>query len=342
MMDHHRITELRKRVEPYERTHFALSVRQMTNTLLPLFTLWALSYVSLHFSYALTIPLVIATAAFMVRTFILQHDCGHASFFRSRRANDILGSLLGVLTFVPYQQWKVTHAIHHATSGNLDRRGIGDLWLMTVEEYVHASPWKRLRYRLYRHPLIMFGLGPTYTFLLEYRWNRRKAPPAERWHTNMTNIGLLGFYALLVWLVGWQAVLLVQVPIFLISSTLGVWLFYVQHQFERSYFEGNEQWDFIDAAVEGSSYYKLPRILQWLTGNIGFHHIHHLSTKIPNYLLEKAHEGIPALQTVTTLTLGTSLRSLRYRLWDEQQFIFVGFDVAKYRLHAKKAIPQND
>jgi len=271
------------------------------------------------------LPLTIVAAGFMVRTFILFHDCCHQSFFKNRRANEILGTLLGVLTVVPYQQWKSTHSIHHATSGNLDQRGIGDLWVMTVDEYKQASRWTRIRYRLYRNPLILFGFGPTYTFLIEYRFNKKGVRRKERINTYVTNVLIIGLYAFLCWLVGWQAFLLIQAPIFLISGTMGMWLFYVQHQFEPSYFEHGPEWSYYEAAIEGSSYFKLPRLLQWITGNIGFHHVHHLSPKVPNYNLERVHHTIPMLQNVKTITILSSLKSITFRLWDEENRTFIGF-----------------
>jgi omega-6 fatty acid desaturase (delta-12 desaturase) len=319
------LTHVKKLVEPFEQIEMKKSVRQIVNTLAPLFILWYLAYVSLSVSYWVALPLTIVAAGFMVRTFILFHDCCHQSFFKNRRANEILGTLLGVLTVVPYQQWKSTHSIHHATSGNLDQRGTGDLWVMTVDEYKQASRWTRIRYRLYRNPLILFGFGPTYTFLIEYRFNKKGVRRKERINTYVTNVLIIGLYAFLCWLVGWQAFLLIQAPIFLISGTMGMWLFYVQHQFEPSYFEQGPEWSYYEAAIEGSSYFKLPRLLQWITGNIGFHHVHHLSPKVPNYNLEKVHHTIPLLQNVKTITILSSLKSVTFRLWDEENRTFIGF-----------------
>lgn len=331
-MDHHHhhhhhpsISHLKKNVAPFERIDEKASIRQLFNTLLPLLALWYGAYLSLSVSYWLTLPIVIVAAGFMVRAFILFHDCCHQSFFKSRTANDILGTILGVVTLVPYQQWKHSHSIHHSTSGNLDKRGIGDLRIMTVEEYKASSLWSRLGYRLYRNPLVMFGLGPFGVFLIQYRFNRRGARRKERLNTYLTNVLIAGLYALLVWAIGWQAFLMIQGPIFFLSGSLGIWLFYVQHQFEDSYFEHEDEWSYVQAAVEGSSYYKLPRPLQWITGNIGFHHVHHLSPKVPNYNLEKAHDASIPLQKATTITIGESLKSLRFRLWDERSKTFIGF-----------------
>ncbi len=216
-----------------------------------------------------------------------------------------------------FEKWKRSHAIHHATSSNLDKRGTGDVWVMTVDEYINASFWGRLVYRLYRNPIVMFGLGPFYLYFLSNRFNRKGAKRKERWNTYVINVSVAVIYSLLIWAIGWQAFLIIQLPISFMAGALGIWLFYVQHQFEDSYFENEDEWDFVKAAVDGSSYYKLPKVMQWLTGSIGFHHVHHLSPKVPNYHLEKAHESTPPLQQATTITLASSLKSIRFRLYDE-------------------------
>ncbi|WP_020618110.1 fatty acid desaturase [Paenibacillus daejeonensis] len=323
------IKELKKTVKPYEKTNTKASLFQMANTLIPLVLLWYLTYLSLSVSYFLTLPLALVTAGFVIRTFIIFHDCCHGSFFKNKRANDIIGTITGVLTLVPYQQWKNTHNIHHATSSNLDKRGIGDLWIMTTDEYRAASFWGKAFYRLYRFPLFMFTVGPVFVFLLQYRFNRKGARRKERLHTYLTNVLLVVLYGLLIWAIGWQSFLLVQGPVFFLSGLLGIWLFYVQHQFEESYFEHDDEWSYVKAAVEGSSYYKLPKVLQWMTGNIGFHHVHHLSPKVPNYYLEQAHNETPPLHKATTITLLTSLKSLRFHLWDEERKNFVTFGSLK-------------
>lgn len=324
-MTQSKMAQLKKSVVPYERSDSRSSIRQILNTLLPLFLLWYLAYQSLSISYWLTIPLVMLAAAFLVRTFIIFHDCCHQSFFKSRKANDWLGTFTGILTLVPYKQWRYSHSVHHATSSNLDKRGVGDIWILTVEEYIASPLWKKISYRLYRHPFVMFGLGPIYTFMLQYRFNRRGAKRAERLNTYLTNLGIAALYALLIWAIGWQSFLLIQLPIIWFSGFLGIWLFYVQHQFEDTYFEHEDEWDYVKAAVEGSSYYRLPKVLQWLTGNIGFHHVHHLSPRVPNYLLEKVHNETVPLQKATTISLVTSLTALRFKLWDEEQMRFVSF-----------------
>jgi omega-6 fatty acid desaturase (delta-12 desaturase) len=319
------ISKLKKDIGPYEKTDTSASIRQIINTIGPLVLLWYAAYLSLSVSYWLSLPIAIVTSGFMVRTFILFHDCCHQSFFKSRRANHILGTITGVLTLVPYQQWKHSHSIHHATSSNLDKRGTGDMWLLTVSEYVASPLWLRIAYRIYRNPFVMLGIGPIAVFLIEYRFNRKGAKRKERINTYVTNLSIVALYTSLCWIIGWQAFVMIQGPIFLIAGMLGIWLFYVQHQFEDSYFEKEEEWSYVQAAVEGSSYYKLPKLLQWITGNIGFHHVHHLSPKVPNYNLEKVHNATPPLHKATTITIGISLKSLRYHLWDEERKTFVCF-----------------
>lgn len=305
------------------------SVWQLINTVVPFIILWYLAYKSLSVSYLLAVVPSLLAAGFMTRIFIIFHDCTHYSFFKSRRANRIVGTCMGVLTLFPFDQWGHDHAIHHATSGNLDKRGTGDIWTLTVDEYVAAPLRLRLAYRLYRNPFVMFGLGPIYVFLLKNRFNRKGARQKERMNTYLTNIIIVAVVAILCWAIGWQSFLLVHGTIFLIAGSVGIWLFYVQHTFEDSYFEEDKDWEYVKAAVEGSSFYKLPKILQFLTGNIGFHHVHHLSPRVPNYKLEEAHNNTLPLKNVPTITLATSLRSLRFRLWDEKSNNFVSFKEVK-------------
>ncbi|SFS50262.1 fatty acid desaturase [Paenibacillus sp. BC26] len=324
-MNHVKISQLKQSIAPYEKPHAKSSFIQLANTIGPLLLLWYAAYASLSISYWIALPLTFVAAGFLVRTFIVFHDCCHQSFFKNRKANDILGTILGVMTLFPYHQWKQSHSIHHATSGNLDKRGTGDMWVLTVNEYNAAPLRTKLAYRAYRHPFVTFVIGPIFVFLFTYRFNRKGAKRKERLNTYLTNAFVIALYALLTWAVGWQAFVMIQGPVFLVSGLLGVWLFYVQHQFEHSYFENDEEWNFVQAAVEGSSYYKLPKLMQWMTGNIGFHHVHHLSPKVPNYHLEKAHQASPPLQKATTITIGTSLKSLRFHLWDENSKSFVSF-----------------
>ncbi|MCC2685000.1 MAG: fatty acid desaturase [Paenibacillaceae bacterium] len=301
------------------------SVWQLVNSIVPFLMLWGLAYASLSISVWITIALAIPAAGFMIRMFIIFHDCCHQSFFVSRKANAIVGKIVGMLTFFPYEQWKNEHSIHHATSGNLCRRGTGDIWTLTTKEYAALSVWGRLGYRLYRNPFVMFGLGPLYIFLIGYRVNRKGARRKERMNTHVTNAALVGLMGLLGWLFGWKEFLLVQGPIFYLSGVVGIWLFYVQHQFEDTYYERADKWDYVSAAMQGSSYYKLPGILQWITGNIGFHHIHHLDPQVPNYHLPHIHESSDELRNVPAIGLQLSLQAFRYRLWDESSKRFVGF-----------------
>lgn len=334
------MAQLKKSVVHYEKSDSRSSIRQILNTLPPYFLLWFLAYQSLTVSYWLTVPILMLAAAFLVRTFIIFHDCCHMSFFKNRKANDWLGTFTGILTLVPYKQWRYSHSVHHATSSNLDKRGVGDIWIMTVDEYMGSPLWRKIAYRLYRNPLIMFGLGPIYTFVLQYRFNRRGAKRAERFNTYLTNLSIAGLYAILIWAIGWQSFLLIQLPIIWFSGVLGIWLFYVQHQFEDTYFEHEDEWDYVKAAVEGSSYYRLPKVLQWLTGNIGFHHVHHLSPRVPNYLLEKVHNETAPLQKATTISLATSLKALRFKLWDEAGRRFISFREIKARPQLRRSLPK--
>jgi acyl-lipid omega-6 desaturase (Delta-12 desaturase) len=312
-------------VAPFQRPRLARSVWQIVNTLVPYAALWYLMYWSMGVSYWLTLPLAILAAGFLVRIFIIFHDCGHGSFFKTRRANDIMGFIAGVLTFTPYQHWRWEHATHHATAGDLDKRGTGDVWTMTVQEYLASSRWQRFSYRLARNPLVLFGLAPLILFLVLERFPSRKAGRRERWSVYWTNLAMLGMAAALSLAFGWKAYLLIQVTVVAVAGSAGIWLFYVQHQFEGVYWARHDDWDYTTVALQGSSFYKLPKVLQWFTGNIGFHHIHHLRPAIPNYNLERCHRAVPLFQTVKPVTLLSSLRSLTFRLWDEQRQRLVGY-----------------
>lgn len=315
------------RLAPFRRPSTVRSVWQLVSTALLLAGAWTLMYLSLGVGYWLTLLLAVPAAFFLVRLFIVQHDCGHGSFFRSPRVADIVGSALGVLTLTPYHYWKKAHAMHHATSGNLEHRGFGDIDTLTVDEYLALSRWGRFKYRVYRHPAVLFGVGAVLHFFVRHRlptivprtWTR------ARWSIFWTDVALAGFVVGMGLLVGFRQFLLVHVPLMTLSCSMGVWLFYVQHQFEPTYWEHDEQWAYNDAALVGSSYYRLPRLLQWATGNIGLHHVHHLSARIPNYRLQEALDAIPDLRQVTTLTLRESLRCVRLALWDERERKLVRF-----------------
>jgi omega-6 fatty acid desaturase (delta-12 desaturase) len=313
-------------VAKYQQPAIWRSIWQIVNTLVPFVVLWYLMYLSLSISYWLTVPLVILTGGFHIRLFIIFHDCCHGAFFKSRRANDILGFITGVLTFTPYYYWRREHSLHHATAGDLDSRGSGDVWTMTVTEYLAASRWQRLWYRFARHPFVLFGLSPLLLFLVRYRVPGLNSAKRERLSVYWTNLALLGVIAGLSSVFGLGTYLLLMTAVVLVACSAGIWLFYVQHQFEGVYWERSEQWDYATAALKGSSFYKLPKILQWFSGNIGFHHIHHLSPLIPNYHLEKCHYAEPLFQTVKPVTLWSSFKSLKYRLWDEENRRLVGYD----------------
>ncbi|MGM7684758.1 fatty acid desaturase [Cytobacillus sp. Hm23] len=329
---------LKKQVSPFEKSTRAKSVWQIINTIGPFLILWYLAYISLSVSYLLALVPIVLAAGFLVRVFIIFHDCTHHSFFKNRRVNRLLGTITGVISLFPFDKWGHEHSVHHATSGNLDKRGTGDIWTLTVDEYVAAPFRTRLAYRLFRNPLVMFILGPIYVFLLTNRFNRKGARKKERMNTYLTNILIAALIGLLCWAIGWQSFLIIHGSIFMISGSAGIWLFYVQHTFEQSYFEKDQEWEYVLAAVEGSSFYKLPKVLQFLTGNIGYHHVHHLSPRVPNYELEKAHNNTKPLENVPTITMAKSLQSLKYRLWDEQGKDFVTFKEAKQLMKKSLAV----
>lgn len=298
---------------------------QIVNSLVPLATLWYLIYLTLPVSWWLALPLAVLAAGFLVRLFIIHHDCGHGSFFKSRKANDFWGFITGVLTFTPYQLWRREHAVHHSASGDLDRRGLGSVWTMTVQEYLDASRWKRLAYRLVRNPCVLFVVAPLFLFVISHRFCPKQAGWPERRSVYLTNLAILGTAIGLSAIFGFKAYLIIQLTMLMVAGSAGVWLFYVQHQFEGVYWQRHGQWDYLAAALQGSSFYKLPKILQWFSGNIGFHHIHHLSPRIPNYNLARCHRAEPLFQAVPSITLFASLKSLTFRLWDEERHRLVGF-----------------
>lgn len=295
------------------------------NTLVPYAVIWYLMIQSLKVSYALTLALAVIASLLLVRIFIIFHDCGHGSFFRSLKANRFWGLVTGILTFTPSSYWWREHAQHHASAGNLDDRGVGDIWTMTVQEYLKSPLWTRITYRLARNPLFLFILGPGFLFLFIHRFSDNKTTKQGVESVLMTNLGILAVGALLSSLIGMKEYIAIQIPVVMMAASAGVWLFYVQHQFEGVYWERDPNWDYVDEALKGSSFYKLPRVLQWFTGNIGFHHIHHLSPRIPNYYLEKCYNEIQLFREVKPVTFLSSLKSITYRLWDEQHRRLVGF-----------------
>lgn len=312
---------------PYRQPTTWKSIFQLANTAGLLVVLWIGMLWSLNVSYWLTLLLAIPAAGMTMRLFMLQHDCGHGAFFRSQRANNLVGGILGVVTLVPYSYWRRTHAIHHATSGNLDVRGLGDIDTLTVKEYLSRSWFKRLLYRMYRHPVVLLIVGPIWQFGLKHRmpfdvplsWKR------ELIGVQITNLGLAAVVAALIWTVGLKAFLLIQIPISLIAGSTGIYLFYVQHQYEDTYWRYREAWNYYAAGLEGASHLVMPKLLQWCTANIGLHHIHHVASRIPNYNLQRAYDAIPELRRVTRLRLRSSVRTLRLTLWDEDARTLVGF-----------------
>ena len=315
----------RNAVAPYETPVFSRSVWQVVNSVGAYILVWYLAYRSLQVSYWVTLALAVLATGFLVRSFIILHDCGHGAFFKSQKANDILGAFIGYLTFTPYHRWRYEHAVHHASCGDLDRRSVGDIWTLTVDEYRNAPAWKRLVYRLYRNPFVLFIPLPLLLFLAGYRFTFGVTTARERRSVHQTNLALAIIVVLASMTIGIKAYVLVQLPITVIACSAGVWLFYVQHQYDGVYWERREKWDYVRAALEGCSYYKLPRLLQWFTGSIGFHHVHHLGPRIPNYHLERCCRENPIFSSVEPVTLSSSLKTIRLRLWDEERRKLVGF-----------------
>jgi omega-6 fatty acid desaturase (delta-12 desaturase) len=313
-------------VAPYQRADVRRAVVQLLNTLVPLAALLYVMYLSLAWSYWLTLALAVPTAGFLIRTFIIMHDCGHGSFLPSQKWNNLVGWITGVLTATPYAEWRHEHAIHHATAGDLDRRGHGDIATITVEEYLARDWWGRLRYRLYRHPALILGFGPLYLLIgqrIPGRVHSSGSPKTSSiWSTNL---GMAAVITGLAMLIGIQSVLLVYLPVAYLAAGAGVYLFFVQHQFDQAYWEHHANWDYATAAVLGCSYLKLPRVLQWFTGNIGLHHVHHLAPRIPNYELQRAHDENPIFSHAPTFGLARSVWMLRLALWDEQHRRMIGF-----------------
>jgi len=311
----------------YGHANFRRSLWQLLNTFVPYFALWALMIhtVQRGYPYWITLALAVVAGGILVRIFILFHDCCHGSFFASRRANTVLGYVSGILTFTPYEDWRYAHNIHHATAGDLDRRGVGDIRTMTTAEYLAAPLRRRLAYRIYRNPFVLFGPGAALLFLCFQRFTTKGAGKRERRSVFLTNVALLVIVGTASLTIGFQTYLLIQLPIILIAGSLGLWLFYIQHQFESVYWAHNESWDPMKVALEGSSYFKLPKILQWFSGNIGLHHIHHVRPSIPNYHLQQCYDDMPAFQAVVPLTILTSVKSLRLSLYDEEQKKLISF-----------------
>lgn len=322
-------TSLRRLCQSFARPKRGRATIQLVTSAIPFTLLWWLMAKSIEWgwNYGLTLLIAAPLCGLFIRLFIIQHDCGHGSYFASRSTDHAVGAVLGVVTLFPYGYWKKTHAIHHATSGNLDRREFGDVRTFTLAEYTALSPWRQFMYRLYRSSFALFLVGPIYQFVLKHRfpfdlpfaWKKEWA--SVIW--NNVAIALVGWG--LVSRFGWKTLLMVELPVLVLAGALGIWLFYVQHQFEDAYWERQETWDADAAAIQGSSFYDLPRFLHWFTGNIGFHHIHHLASKIPNYRLRECFYSSPLLQKAPRLSIRASLKCARLKLWDEQNRRLVGF-----------------
>ncbi|MEO3997868.1 fatty acid desaturase [Mesorhizobium sp. CAU 1732] len=320
----------------YRTPHRGRSVFELAITIIPFALLWTLAAAAVHYGYwfvglALTVP----AAGLLLRLFMIQHDCGHGAFFAHRRGDDWTGRFLGVLTLTPYAYWRRAHAAHHATAGNLDERGVGDITTLTVKEYSERSTMGKIGYRLYRHPVVMFGIGPIWLFGLKQRLPFGMMRSVEPWISTMaTNVALMALVSALIWTVGLVPFLLVHIPIVVLAGSAGIWLFYVQHQFEETHWSNGEDWDFRDAALHGSSFYDLPAALNWLTGNIGVHHVHHLSSRVPYYRLPEVLNDYPELRNTGRITILESLRCVKLTLWCEERRRLISFREAR-------AIPQS-
>jgi omega-6 fatty acid desaturase (delta-12 desaturase) len=326
----------REIVAPYARANALSGLTQLANTGVPFLAVTGFMLYALNAGFWIAIVLALPAAALLVRLFSIQHDCGHGSFFKSRWANDLFGRILGIFTMTPYASWRRAHAVHHATSGNLDRRGTGDITTLTVREYLAQSAGRRFAYRLYRNPFVMFGVGPAYQFLIRHRIpTGNPLRNRQEWISVLgTNFAIAGKVAAAILAVGLWPALLGYLSIVIIAAAIGVWLFYVQHQFEDTYWATDSTWDFHSAALEGSSFYDLPRFMHWLTGSIGFHHVHHLSSRIPNYRLRECFEQNPELWRVRRLSLRESMKCLTLALWDEERGSLTSFGQMRKALQA--------
>jgi omega-6 fatty acid desaturase (delta-12 desaturase) len=321
-----RVSDWRKVVARYQGSHVGRSLFQLVTTLGLLVVTLVAMHRMLHVAPWVTALLVLPAAGFIIRTFIIMHDCSHGSFLPWPKVNDAVGFLTGVLTLTPYSQWRREHALHHASSGDLDRRGNGDVTTITVREYLALNSWGRFRYRLFRNPAVLLGLGPLHMMVLQRFRSRGVATGTKQlWNVWMTNVAIGGLIATLVLAAGAQSLLVIYLPAYYLATMAGVWLFYVQHQFEDAYWQPHENWDYATAAVQGSSYLRLPRILQWFTGSIGLHHVHHLGPRIPNYRLQRAHDENPLFHKAPVMTIAKGVRALRLTLYDEQQRQMIRF-----------------
>ena len=340
------VMQWKHRLARYAAPEAGRSLAQLLLSLVIFALAISLAHVAHAANWALGLPLSALAGVLIVRLFIIQHDCGHRSFFRSKTACDRVGRLLSVLTFMPYGFWRRDHDKHHATSGDLDRRGHGDIDTLTVDEFRALGRWHKLLYRAYRNPLVLMGIGPAWQFLIRYRVPLLPDTAGRRGDTISIlghDAGLVMFYGLLCYLLGWEAVAAVWVPAMLVAATVGVWMFFVQHQHADTYWRRHADWSFVEAALQGSSYYRLPGWMHWLTGNIGYHHIHHLSSRIPNYQLARAFRDIPELRQGPAIGILESLRGMTLALWCEQRGRLVSFREARRAFYgpaaARRAMP---
>ncbi len=316
-----------KRLSKYRTPHVGRSTFELAVTALPFVGLWLLTWAAVHYGFWWGLILIVPAAGFLVRLFMIQHDCGHGSFFARRRFDDWTGRILGVLTLTPYDYWRRAHATHHASAGNLDERGVGDITTLTVTEYYARSRWGRIGYRFYRHPLVMFGIGPAWLFLIQQRlpFGMMRGGVLPWMSTMATNVAVVMVALLVIWAIGPVSFLVVHLPIVLLAGSIGVWLFYVQHQFEETHWSKEPEWELPKAALRGASHYDLPPVLRWVTANIGIHHVHHLSSKVPYYRLPEVLRNHPELAQMGRITLRQSLRCVKLVLWDEQSRKLISF-----------------
>lgn len=313
-----------KIVMKYAKPDAGKSILQITNSLLPYIFMWFLMYKSLSYPFWITLLLAVVASGFLIRLFIIFHDCGHGSFFRSREASTITGILTGILSFTPYRSWHSQHAIHHATSGNLDKRGVGDVLTYTVDEYLNSTGWNKFTYKVFRNPFFLFTLGPV-VMVISNRFTRKGMNKKEKNNIYLTNISIVLVASIISLFIGLKAYLLIQLPVIYFAHLFGLWLFYIQHQFDDVQWERGEVWDYKTAALTGCSFLKLPRLLQWFTGNIGYHHVHHLSSRIPNYNLEACHNENEMFRNIKPIRLSSTFRALWLSLWDEKQQKLISF-----------------
>jgi acyl-lipid omega-6 desaturase (Delta-12 desaturase) len=309
----------------YNHPELRKSIWQIFNSVVPYIFMWYIMYRSLEYSYILTLLLSVLAAGFLIRIFIIFHDCGHGAFFSSRKANETIGMIMGILAFTPYYKWHQQHKIHHATAGNLDKRGIGDVWTMTVDEYKNSSKWIRFFYRSFRNPFIMFTIGPLFVIFFQNRVSLKSMTIKEKFNIWLTNFFILVMAMSISMLIGFSAFLLIQLPVIIFAHIAGLWLFYIQHQFDETSWVRDPSWDYKTAAIKNCSFLKLPSVLQWFTGNIGFHHVHHLSPRIPNYNLEKCHFENEIFSEVKPVYVFKTFRALKLSLWDEATHTMISF-----------------